>query len=104
MGYGFGYSIPAMLNAPGWLCLILCIAGGMVLEESASKIIYSKFTQEKAVRKLLMFAAFVVIFLIGELISTKCLGESQIEGLKQESRLCQLFNENQYQLQSRSIV
>ena len=86
MGYGFGYSIPAMLNLPGWLCMIICIAGGMVMEEIASKIIYSKFTQEKAWRKLLVFAAFVAIFLIGNSISTKHLDESLIEGLKEEWR------------------
>ena len=91
MGYAFGYSIPAKLNLPGWLCLILCIAGGMVLEEIASKIVYSKFTQEKTGRKLLVFAAFVVIFLIGELISTKYMDESLIEGLKEEWGYVLLF-------------
>ncbi|MCQ2420601.1 MAG: carboxylesterase family protein [Clostridia bacterium] len=84
MGYGFGYSIPAVLNAPAWLCLIICIAGGMVMDEIASKIIYSRFTQEKVWRKLLVFAAFIVIFLIGNAVSTKCLDESLFDGLKEE--------------------
>ncbi len=91
MGYAFGYSIPAMLNVSGWLCLILCIAGGMVMEEIASKIIYSRFTQEKVWRKLLVFAAFVVIFLIGNAISTKHLDESLIGGLKEEWGFVILF-------------
>ena len=91
MGYAFGYSIPALLNVPGWLCMVICIAGGLVMEEIASKIIYSKFTQEKVWRKLLVFAAFVVIFLIGNAISKKCLDESLIGGLGEEWGFVILF-------------
>ena len=91
MGYAFGYSIPAMLNVPGWLCMVICIAGGLVMEEIASNIIYSKFTQEKVWRKLLVFAAFVVIFLIGNAISTKYLDESLIGGLGEEWGFVVLF-------------
>ena len=81
MGYAFGYSVPSMLNVPDWLCLILCIVGGMAMQEIASRIIYSRFTQEKAWRKVLVFSAFVVVFLIGNAISTKRLDESLIGGL-----------------------
>ena len=91
IGYAFGYSIPAMLNVPGWLCMVICIAGGLVMEEIASNIIYSKFTQEKVWRKLLVFAAFIVIFLIGNAISTKYLNESLIGGLVEEWGFVVLF-------------
>ena len=91
MGYGFGYSVPSMLNAPGWLCLVICLAGGLLMEEIASKIIYSRFVQEKLWRKLLVFAAFAVVFLIGNLISTKCLDESLIGGLGSEYGFVILF-------------
>lgn len=25
VAYGFGYSIPAAFDAPGWLCLVICM-------------------------------------------------------------------------------
>ena len=91
MGYAFGYSIPSQLNVPVWLCFVICFAGGMAMEEIGGKIIYSRFTQEKVWRKLLVFAAFIVIFFIGNFISSKFLEESLIEGLGEEWGFVILF-------------
>ena len=91
MGYGFGFSIPAMLNVPVWICFVICFAAGLLMESLGEKIIYSKFTQEKMIRKILVFAAFIAVFLLGNWISIKCLDESLIEGLGEEFGFVTLF-------------
>ena len=91
MGYGFGYSIPYALSAPGWLCWVLCFAAGLSLEQVAIRIIYCRFTQEKKLRKMLIFAAFIVIFLLGNIISVKLFEESLFGNLTEEFGFVFLF-------------
>ena len=91
MGYGFGYSIPYIFGVPGWICLIICFACGLSLEQLAIKIIYSRYTQEKQSRKLIIFAAFILFFLIGNFISISIFKESLVGNLIEEFGYVLLF-------------
>ncbi len=91
MGYAFGYSIPAKYDLPVWLCFIICFAGGLVMEEIAGRIVYSRFTQEKISRKLLVFLAIIAVFLVGNMVSTIFFDESLVEGLQEEYGFVILF-------------
>ena len=91
MGYGFGYSIPYIFGVPGWLCMIICFASGLSLEQLAIKIIYCRFTQEKQSRKMLIFAGFVLFFFVGNFISTKIFEESLVGNLTEEFGYVLLF-------------
>ena len=91
MGYGFGYSIPYIFGVPEWICLVICFACGLSLEQLAIKIIYSRFTQEKRSRRLQIFAAFILFFLIGNFISTTVFEESLAGNLIEEFGFVLLF-------------
>ena len=91
MGYGFGYSIPHIFGAPGWLCLIICLPCGMLSEQLAIKIIYSRYVQENRTRKLLVFAGFIIFFLIGNYVSIRFFEDSLIGGLVEEIGYVILF-------------
>ena len=91
MGYGFGYSIPYIFGAPGWLCLLICFPSGMLLEKLAVKIIYSRYCQENRTRKLLIFAGIILFFLVGNFVSTKVFEESLVGNLMEEFGYVLLF-------------
>ena len=91
MGYGFGYSIPYIFGAPGWLCLLICLPCGLLLEQLAIKIIYSRYAQEKLSRKLLIFAGFILFFLVGNFVSIKIFEESLVGNLAEEFGYVLLF-------------
>lgn len=91
MGYGFGYSIPYIFGAPGWLCLLICFPCGMLLEKLAIKIIYSRYCQENRTRKLLIFAGIILVFLVGNYASTKIFEESLVGNLLEEFGYVLLF-------------
>ena len=58
---GFGYSIPAAFGVPVWLCIVISLALGSAAEEVANKIMYTRYVQEKPVRKLCVFLAFLFV-------------------------------------------
>ena len=65
---GFGYAIPDALNAPEWLSMAICFAVAIITETIGNEIIFSKFAQEKPIRKYLIFVVFILLFLIGNSI------------------------------------
>ena len=88
---GLGYSIPAALGAPSWLCMVISMAFESVAEEVANKIMYTRYVQEKPVRKFRVFLSFLFVFLIGHLISVKVFGDSLFESLEEEFMYVLLF-------------
>lgn len=88
---GFGYSIPAALGAPVWLCIVISIAFESVAEEVSGRIMLTRYVQEKPVRKFCVFLAFLFVFLIGHLISMKAFGDSLFDSLKEEYMFVLLF-------------
>ena len=92
VAYGFGFSIPNGLGASDLLCTVLSFAVGLSVESIAEKIMYSKFTQEKRSGKFLVFAAFIAIFVICELISRKLFGNSLFENLQEEIGYVVIFS------------
>ena len=92
VGYGFGYSIPAAFGLSAGLSLVICLAVGILIEMVAEEIMFSRFTQEKSFRKLLVFSAFIILFLICHFISMKLLGSSLFENLEEEFGYVILFS------------
>lgn len=84
VAYGFGYSIPAFFKAPGWLCLIICTALGLLTEEISAKLIYNKYVQEKSSRRFLVSLLFILFFVICDIVSKNLLGESLVGNLEEE--------------------
>lgn len=84
LGYGFGYSIPMRLGWPQLACIVICFALGIVLEEIIGKIVFSKAVQAKTSNRVCVYAAILLVFIIGEYVSTRLLGESLLEGLQEE--------------------
>ena len=84
LGYGFGYSIPMRLGWPQLACIVICFAIGILLEEIVGKIVFSKTVQAKTSSRVCVYAAILLVFIIGEYASTRLLGESLLEGLQEE--------------------
>ena len=84
LGYGLGYSIPMRLGWPQLVCIVICFALGIVLEEIVSKIVFSKTVQAKTGNRICVYAAILLVFIIAEYVSTRLLGESLLEGLQEE--------------------
>ena len=68
LGYGLGFEIPKNLELEEWQCLLICLAVGMIFENFASKIVFSKVVQNKTQNKILVCAAFLLIFLLVEYV------------------------------------
>ena len=81
---GFGYAIPNALNLPGWLCIVICFAIAIVFEELGYKIIFNEYTQAKPHRKYVMFAAFILLFIIGNYFYKKLYGETLLNDLSDQ--------------------
>lgn len=69
LGYGFCFEIPKIMEYELWLCVVICLIGGMALEALGRRIIYSKAVQKKPALKLLVFAAFIFAFLVAQEIA-----------------------------------
>ncbi len=84
LGYGFGYTIPMHLGCPLPVCMVVCFALGIALEEFIGKIVFSKAVQQKTVNRVFTYVAILLVFLIGEFVSLRLLGTSLMEDLEEE--------------------
>ncbi|BAL85027.1 putative carboxylesterase (plasmid) [Selenomonas ruminantium subsp. lactilytica TAM6421] len=69
LGYGFCFEIPKLMGYEMWLCVAICLFGGMLLESFIRKIVFSKIVQKKPLYKFLVFAAFILAFLVAQEIA-----------------------------------
>ena len=81
---GFGYAVPNALNLPDWLCIVICFAVAIVFEELGYKIIFNEYTQAKPHRKYVMFAVFILLFIIGNYFYKKLYGETLLNDLSEQ--------------------
>ena len=84
LGYGFGYTIPMHLGWSQPVCMVVCFALGIALEELISKIVFCKTVQQKTVNRVFTYVAILFVFLIAEFVSMRLLGTSLIEDLEEE--------------------
>lgn len=84
LGYGFGESIARLSGWPEIMCVAASFALGIVLEELISHIIFSKAVQKDKRKRILIFAAILILFLASQYISTRFMGVSMLENLEEE--------------------
>ena len=84
LGYGLGLEIPKNLGWPMWLCSIICLVVGLAVEGLVEKIVFSKAVQKSILKRVMIFAAFVIIFLASEYLSVRAMGASMVEHLLTE--------------------
>lgn len=70
LGYGFCFEIPKIMGYEMWLCVVICLVGGMLLETSGRRIVFSRAVQKRPALKYLVFAAFIFSFGAAQQIAT----------------------------------
>ena len=63
LGYGLSYDIPRVLGCKEWQNLLICLSVGYMFDSLANKIVFSRVVQSNALLKVLVFVAFLSIFL-----------------------------------------
>ena len=84
LGYGFGETIARISGWSELMCIAASFAVGIVLEEIIGGIVFSKAVQKNMNRRMLTFAAILLVFLLGQYISVKWMGTSLAEYLQEE--------------------
>ena len=84
LGYGFGETIARLSGWSDIMCVVASFALGIVLEEIISHIIFSKAVQKDKGKRILIFAAILILFLAAQYISIRWMGVSMLEYLQEE--------------------
>ena len=84
IGYGLGFEIPKILGWPEWQCSVACCVVGFVLQELATRVIFSKIIQKKPAYRFLAFAVFIFCFLAVQYAVVSWMGLSILEHLLQQ--------------------
>ena len=91
LGYGFGYEIPKILDMPGWMCLVLCMAVGLLFDVIVNKIVFSKAVQKKRANKVMAFCGIILFILLAEIVSSFILGKSMLNYVIEEAGYVVIF-------------
>lgn len=54
IGYGLGFYIPYYFNLPMWLCIVICIAVGLIFDFLGEKAVDLKIFEGKPYRELIV--------------------------------------------------
>ena len=84
LGYGFGETIARLSGWPELLCVAACFALGIASEEIISKIVFSKTVQKSRANRIFAYVSIVLVFLAGQYVSVRWMGESMMEYLEEE--------------------
>ncbi len=84
LGYGFGDSISRLLGWPKLVCAGVSLVLGVLLEQIISRIAFSKAVQKKPINRVLVYVAFLLIFLIAHNASVKWMGVSMLDYLRDQ--------------------
>ena len=63
LGYGLGAEVPKLLGWHPWLCVGLSMAAGNVLDMLVRILVFSETVQKKKTYSVMIFAAFILVFL-----------------------------------------
>ena len=81
LGYGFGYIVPKRLGWPELACIAACMVVGIALEEIVSRIAFSEAIQKRPLNRVLIYAAFFLIFLAAHAVSVVRMDTSMLDYL-----------------------
>ncbi|MBR3234388.1 MAG: carboxylesterase family protein, partial [Atopobiaceae bacterium] len=84
LGYGFGATISKLFGWSPLVCGAVSFVVGVGLEEVISKIVFSKTVQRNPTNRVLIYAAFFLIFMIAHYISVVWMGTSMIDYLMEQ--------------------
>lgn len=84
VAYGIGFLVPDSFGCPFIVSFILCFIPGLIVEEIAEKIIFTKFIQKSLLRRIIAWLGCVAFFLIGTYISISVFGENLNSDLAEE--------------------
>ena len=63
LGYGLGAEVPKLLEWHPWLCVGLSMAAGNALDMLVRVLVFSEAVQRKKMYSVMIFAAFILVFL-----------------------------------------
>ena len=63
LGYGLGAEVPKLLGWHPWLCVGLSMVAGNVLDMLVRMLVFSEAVQRKKAYSVMVFAAFILVFL-----------------------------------------
>ncbi|MBQ6424196.1 MAG: hypothetical protein IJJ93_02865, partial [Acidaminococcaceae bacterium] len=66
IGYGLGFAVPKAMGWSDWESGLVCWVVGYVLQEAATRILFSKTVQSNTAYRYTVFGAFVLLFLAAE--------------------------------------
>ena len=84
IGYGLGFFIPSSYGLNFIFSLIICFIIGLIFDLVISSIVYSKYVQEKDIRRYISFGIIVLIFIFAWWLSIKFLSHSLIGDIVME--------------------
>ena len=84
LGYGYGETIAKLFGLPDWLCLVICFAAGIAIDEIISEVAFSKSVQQSPKKRFLTYVSFLLVFLVGHTVAIIWLKESMLEHLTEE--------------------
>lgn len=84
LGYGLGERIPRFFGCSDLVCLVVCLAVGIVLEQIMNKVIFSEAVQTRPPVKVLIYAVIVLVFLVAQNVSMAWMGVSLVDYLLQQ--------------------
>lgn len=84
VGYGIGYLIPEMYGMSVFMCWVICLGAGFIIESLAEGIMFSKYIQTDNGRRAALAAYMILIFLIAYIICLDKTGYSLFYSLGEE--------------------
>ena len=84
LGYGFGERIPRLFGCPDLVCVGISFAVGIAVEAIMNKIVFSEAVQTKPLYRILIYAAFILVFLVAHYVSISWMGVSMVNYLLQQ--------------------
>lgn len=84
IGYGLGFAVPKAMGWPDWQCAVVCWVLGYVLQEVATRILFSKTVQSNTAYRYTVFGAFVLLFLAAEYAVMSWMGLSASDYLLEQ--------------------
>lgn len=84
LGYGLGAEIPKLLEWHPWLCVGLSMVAGNALDMLVKALVFSESVQKKKSYSVMIFAAFILVFLAIQCFLTFRLNVSLLDYLEEQ--------------------
>ena len=84
IGYGLGFAVPKAMGWSDWESGLVCWVVGYVLQEAATRILFSKTVQSNTAYRYTVFGAFVLLFLAAEYAVMSWMGLSASDYLLEQ--------------------